>query len=382
MGKEAKSNIQKHSTVVQTARMSTHPFSVIERHRALSRPEFAVFDAIREAVPVVSAAIDKLIRLVGNFTIECDNKKAEKELAEFLKTVPTGVCTCGINSFLGIYLDSLLMYGTAVGEYILNEQRSVVALYNAPLKNIEIAQSENPFKYVVSVRESNGNLSAVRHPERLLITGANPTTDYPFGRSLLDGLPFVTSVLLKIYNSVGTNFERIGNLRYAVTYKPSESNDTAFGQDRATEIAREWSAAMSDKEGVRDFVAVGDVDIKVIGADNQILDTEVPAKQMLEQIIAKTGLPPFILGLSWSTTERMSKQQADILTSELEYYRELLNPVISKICRSWLYGEGYYCDFNVIWNDVTLQDEVEQARARLYRAQSAVLEKEGGGVQQ
>ena len=36
-------------------------------------------------------------------------------------------------------------------------------------------------------------------------------------------------------------------------------------------------------------------------------------RQILEQLVAKTGLPPFLLGLNWSTTERMSTQQADIL---------------------------------------------------------------------
>ena len=60
---------------------------------------------------------------------------------------------------------------------------------------------------------------------------------------------------------------------------------------------------------VRDFVAVGDVDIKVIGADNQVLDSQVPVRQILEQLVARTGIPPFMLGLSWSSTERMSTQQ-------------------------------------------------------------------------
>lgn len=62
---------------------------------------------------------------------------------------------------------------------------------------------------------------------------------------------------------------------------------------------------------------MGDVDIKVIGADNQILDSEVPVRQILEQLIARTGIPPFLLGLSWSSTERMSTQQADMMTSEI-----------------------------------------------------------------
>ena len=104
-----------------------------------------------------------------------------------------------------------------------------------------------------------------------------------------------------------------------------------MAQERSRQIAREWSAAMeAGRDGrVRDFVAVGDVDIKVIGADNQVLDSEVPVRQILEQLIARTGIPPFLLGLSWSSTERMSAQQADLLTSE-----------ITAIRRSWSLRSG------------------------------------------
>ena len=125
---------------------------------------------------------------------------------------------------------------------------------------------------------------------------------------------------------------------------------------------------------ISDFVAVGNVKIQTIGADNQILDSEVPVRQMLEQIVAKTGLPPFLLGLNWSSTERMSSQQADVLTSELESYRRILTPVIETVCRTYLRLNGCLSGLRVIWDDITLQDEVELARARLYHVQAALLE--------
>lgn len=76
---------------------------------------------------------------------------------------------------------------------------------------------------------------------------------------------------MKIYQSLGVNWERAGNVRFAVIYKPQgDIIDKLAAQERAQQIASEWSAAMqSGKNGaVRDFVAVGDVEIKVIGADN------------------------------------------------------------------------------------------------------------------
>ena len=122
---------------------------------------------------------------------------------------------------------------------------------------------------------------------------------------------------------------------------------------------------------IRDFVAVGDVDIKVIGAENQLFDTNVPVRQLLEQLVSKLSIPPFLLGLSWSSTERMSSQQADILTSELEYFRRLLTPVV-RLYLEIQYGLDEPVD--VEWDNINLQDEVELAEARLKNAQAKELE--------
>ena len=191
-------------------------------------------------------------------------------------------------------------------------------------------------------------------------------------------MPFVTDILLKTFNTIGTNWQRVGNLRYAVTYKPQNDGvDKAFAKERANQMANAWRDAMSSKDAVKDFVAVGDVKVSVIGADNQILDSEVPVRQLLEQIVAKTGLMPYMFGLSWSTTERMSSQQADVLTTELEAYRRIISPVIKKIGETYLKSLGIYREVSVEWSEITLQDETQSAQARLYNAQADNLLKEG-----
>lgn len=104
------------------------------------------------------------------------------------------------------------------------------------------------------------------------------------------------------------------------------------------------------------------------------MSCDIEVRHLLEQIVSKLGIPPFLLGLSWSSTERMSSQQADILTSELEFYRTLLNPVISKICRYFLRLEGLCDDFEIVWSNISLQDETELAQARLHNAQAMQIE--------
>jgi hypothetical protein len=275
-----------------------------------------------------------------------------------------------------VYLDSLLTYGNAVGEIVLAKGGGdIAALYNANLNDVQVSRAKSALSAEIRVRNGVG-FTPVKYPELVLFTPLSPPAGELLGVSLLRSLPFVAGILLKIYHSTGVNFQRIANLRYAVTYKPGNSGlDKAYAKDIADAIASEWSGAMqSSSSGViKDFVAVGDVDIKVIGADNQLIETEIPVRQMLEQIIAKLGIPPFMLGLHWSSTERMSAQQADILTSELESYRRSIENVMIKICETYLRLNGFGDSVNIIWDDINLQDEVETANARHIEAQTALL---------
>lgn len=332
-----------------------------------------MYKALREAIPIIDAAIGKIVRLVGGVQVKCSDKSAEKLLSDFLYTVPTGPVSSGIESFISSTVDRLLTYGTAVNEMVLDNSGKLTALYTAALDNLELSVDDNPLYPVI--RNQSGD--KVPYPERIMITALSPDPDSAYGNSLLKGLPFVSEVLLKIYNTIGVNFERLGNLRFAVTYRPSDAQ-AGISENRADEIASAWSDAMRDSSTVKDFVAVGDVDIKVIGGDAIMPDIEVPIRTLTEQIIAKTGLPPFLLGLTWSTTERMSSQQADILTSELEYYRTLITPAILKICRTFLRGEGYCCDLSLEWNNISLQDEITLAQAKLLHAQADKTIKETG----
>ena len=91
-------------------------------------------------------------------------------------------------------------------------------------------------------------------------------------------------------------------------------------------------------------------------------------------MISKLSIPPFLLGLNWSSTERMSSQQADILTSELEYYRRLMTPILRRIGLTFLRLNGIDSDISVEWANINLQDEEALAKARLYNAQAKQLE--------
>ncbi|MBE6838871.1 MAG: phage portal protein [Ruminococcus sp.] len=358
---------------VQTARRTADTdFNLPVRSEA----EYSLYDTLRKSVPIIDAAIIKTVRLVGGFTVKCTDSRYQDALDDFVGNVKVGMSGQSLQTFVDEYLDDLITYGNAVGEIVLSEGgESVAGLCNAEIRSIEVREGKNPLTADYYLRDGK-ETRLLTNPALIVFTALNPAPNQPYGVSVLRGLPYLSRILMRIYESVGQNFDRVGNVRYAVTYKPQDSADKAFAKERAEQIANEWSAGMQDSRNgqVRDFVAVGDVDIKVIGAENQMPDIQIPVRQLLEQITAKLGIPPFLLGLNWSSTERMSQQQTDILTSELEYYRRLLTPMIKKICRSFLRVQGSSADAEVIWNSINLQDETELAEARLKNAQAMEIE--------
>lgn len=338
--------------------------------------EHELYDALRSEIPILDACIGKIVRLTGDFKLKAENQSVQPLLDRFSLEVPVGISGVSINTFADMYLDSLLTYGKAVGEIITDKnQRTVSGLWVGDSTIFRVRQGSGRTDMCITQIYGDEE-SPVINPERMVYTTLNPSPKHPEGVSILRGLPSLSRILMRIYECIGQNFDRVGNVRYAVTYNPSDDGDKAFAKERAMEIAREWSNGMNAAKygSVKDFVAAGDVQIKVIGAENQLIDTEIPVRQLLEQMISKLSIPPFLLGLNWSSTERMSSQQADILTSELEYYRRLMTPILRRIGLTFLRLNGIDSDISVEWANINLQDEEALAKARLYNAQAKQLE--------
>ena len=362
------------AAAVQVRERGGHPFAALRGYMPLGGADAALYRSVREAVPIVDAAIGKLVRLSGGFRVLCEDERAQEELGEFLRTVNVGHAQVGFNAFLDKYLDSLLTNGRAVGEIVPDaEGREIAAVLCHRVEQLALREGETALDVRFCGYDAAGRLRELPRQELVLFTPLLPESENPYGVSLLRSMPFMAELLSRIYYAVGQNWERCGNVRFAVVYKPGDAPlEQSMAQERSRQIAREWSAAMeAGRDGrVRDFVAVGDVDIKVIGADNQVLDSEVPVRQILEQLVARTGIPPFLLGLSWSSTERMSTQQADLLTSEITAIRRSVEPALERIGELWVRLHGFGGRVKIDWEDINLQDIVEEAKAELYRAQA------------
>ena len=117
LGRKKKSN--KVAQAVQTA-APVSPFSVLNSYVPLRSGEYRLYAALREAVPIIDAAIDKTVRLIGGFEVKCGDNRAQEFLNSFLNNIRVNSTQAGIQSFLNSYLSQLLTYGNAVGEMVLN----------------------------------------------------------------------------------------------------------------------------------------------------------------------------------------------------------------------------------------------------------------------
>lgn len=281
-------SIKTVQTVLRETRNNSPIFS---RFAVQSRTERQLYTTLRESVPIIDAALCKIIRLIGGFKIVTSSAESQKIADSFVKNVRTNGEMMGLESFVLCYLDSLLTYGQAVGEIVPDSGgEGICALYNASLDDVEIRADSSPLKLAVYTL-GNGTVEEPKHPERIFATLLNPKPGTVCGTSILSGLPFVSSILLRIFESVKTNWERVGDIRFAVTLNP-DSNGSAVSRENAQAVADEWKKAMRS-DSVCDFVSVGDVSIKVIGAESDMPDCDIPVRHILEQIIAKLGIPPF-----------------------------------------------------------------------------------------
>ena len=234
------------AAAVQVRERGGHPFAALRGYMPLGGADAALYRSVREAVPIVDAAIGKLVRLSGGFRVLCEDERAQEELGEFLRTVNVGHAQVGFNAFLDKYLDSLLTNGRAVGEIVPDaEGREIAAVRCHRVEQLALREGETALDVRFCGYDAAGRLRELPRQELVLFTPLLPESENPYGVSLLRSMPFMAELLSRIYYAVGQNWERCGNVRFAVVYKPQgEEPDGALARERAELLAQEWSGAM------------------------------------------------------------------------------------------------------------------------------------------
>ncbi len=355
------------------------PFSELFSTYHIGKINMDLYDGIREAIPLMDVATTKLVRLIGGFRPVCENEQTRKELEKFIAGVKVNHLQKGLNSFVSQLADSAIVKGMGYGELVFNE--SLTDVYK--LQNVKANY--------VEIKSKQGEISLIQHLPGIVAQNVITELDNifclsfdnrdgnPQGYSLFYSLPFMSQVFTRIFKSIENAIWRVGDPTFMVIVEGGEGMDT----DDSLEVANNIQSQLTESFTARKTGKVqdvyggtsfgGKVDVKVLGAEGQIMDLEIPTRTVLEQLVTKTEFPPFMFGLyKWTSTERMSTHQNDMIVANIQENRKKLDPIINEILEKFLIVKGLTAhDFGIEWNPVNLMDETEKAKAEYLRAQAA-----------
>jgi len=381
------------------------------------------YSALREALGPLDGGIERLVTMDGILAVEGGNDKITGAIErDFLKNIPVNDLESGFQAFFAAQGDMMLEQGCAVGEMVMDARgKELIGLRLADSKGIvfhrdgtQLATWYRPPRYRLTSRRDGTDAieTVIRNngigagglsqgyltqqgflqldPATMVYAGYNSHADVPYGVSILRSIEFVSQLLVRIQNATGLTWDRFGDPIFHVLYQTK--NRALKGTDfdkRRDQLAKDFQQVMNTKRGGNsaDFVnAVGaddNVTIKVIGEGNQVLQMEMPAGHMLEQILAKFGLPSWMLGIQGArTSTALGDQQSEMViqASKTRFIRR--RPGLERVVATWLRGRGLTWkpgDWQITQNLPNLYDELKRAQAAFLQAQTQMMLR--GGMQ-
>jgi len=342
------------------------------------RQDLQLLRQLRELVPLLDMAIVWLRLLIGEPCIEAD-EPLKSDIEQFLEGLQVNRVQEGACNWLQTHIDNALLYGRAHAEVLLTNRRDEVfgLVEVAPLTT---ALHPHPDGYHMDVVQyANLGEPTVLDANRLITTVLDVRGDDPNGTSLLFGIPFIAEIWSKIVRNLGASWDRYGVPSLYVTWKqPENFNDPQGAITNAVMggVRGQLNTIAVDRANgkTQDLTLAGDFTIGVLGAQGEVMEFPMTSQALMEQICSKTRIPPFIFGLQWATTERMSTSQAILLNEVIESYQAALTPALMKFLTLRQAIVGRPGDFKLSWEHTSLQDRMEEARADWMDAQGTQID--------
>lgn len=378
------------------------------------------YESLREGIPIIDAAIRRLISLNGTIKIIGDNAAIVKELEDFCMAVPVNDTQKGIHAFLENFSNETFEQGFSISEFVATKDlKDISGLRVADSKQIIYRRNKAgkaepwyrysntgiygpvykdpsqlvdkilnaPYGYTVPY---DGWNEVKLNPSNVFYNSINNENSDPYGVSIIRSMEFVSQILMTIQNSMKSNFERFGDPSYHMHYKSSKGGDDAKYEVQRQAMEEAFVTVIDAKRHGRsgDFVTAGskdsEVNIKVIGSDNKIIDAKIPLRHVLEQLVAKTNLPAWMLGLYWSTTERMATLEIEAALQDAKIRQLAMYPEFLRLFSTYLAMRGHKWktvttsidkpgDWGFVFEIPNLRDMEARARANFLDAQAEMV---------
>jgi hypothetical protein len=345
-----------------------------------------LLEEMRRTVPILDRALHTLVELCGQVEFEgAERVKAETE--RWWKTVKVNQTMRGGQTFIESHLDMMLLYGKGVGEIVPAQgYRDVYALMNLDPRSIVFQVTDDPLFLLPLQRQHTNAFLQQLNPETVLVSTNGAHTDTPHGYSLFRSLPHVAQAARVIENATMQTWQRMGCPPLHINWEPMDATfkdpNGTFAAAVIAALKAGWNSAMAGRASLTkgsgntaaDYFTTGRVKVEVIGHDHTPLPLAETWRVFEEQLVAATGLPSWLLGFHWATTERMALQQSEVLMANIEAIRRHCQPQLDQLVDMRQRFAGKSGKVRACWSKIMVHDLVEQARGRAYNSQARAAE--------
>ena len=343
--------------------------------------QYAVIDKMVRNIPFLDVGLRKFGRMVNGFGVLADNDTLQEGLDEFLASVEVDWIQKGFRSYESRLVRELMQYGLALGEVVLDDPgREIACLVNINSPEVRLKREENA--WIIGQQDCHSTIPTFFENQELLQYNlSNPEGDSPLGTPLLRSAPWVADIVMQMERSLKQMWWRSGAPSFHISAEIDPENlGPTVGQTDIDNIRSglesNWNDGMEQRftgTGIPDFITAGTfkLNFAAIGADVKELDFQIPFRSLMEQVLSTIELAPFMLGIQWATTERLSQQQGDAVVACVDDVRAELEPDYLMICELFQQLSGMRGSFKAKWQEFSLQDRVENARAESIEAVAA-----------
>ena len=376
----------------------------------------ALYEAMREALPMVDGAIGMLVTLDGIVRVEGDDAALVAEIDAWMQAVKVNDAEIGLQAFYESQGNEIYEQGFAIGEWTAAKgAKGVERLRVADSKGVMFLRDGDALRMFYRATppkpSTQAGLQAAegllrRTPgltagalteqdyrevdaRRVVYAVNRPEADNPYGTSMLRGLEVTCDTMLRIQTALGRTWTRWGDPSHHIAYKTKNGKVTGEELERRKErLAQELAAVLAGKErgNSADFVtATGMLDeiaVNPLGASQVVLDAEQPLKHVTEQVCARFGLPPWLLGVDGTVGAGQAERQSELVLQASKTRWERRKPGLEALVathlrllgRTWKLGA-----WRLVQDLPNLQDMMKIAQANFLNAQASMV---GGSGEQ
>lgn len=338
--------------------------------------DLLLYEQLINTVPILNAALTKTVELIGTAYFEHADDAVEAELQDWLDNVPVNRTQKGFVNWQNTWMLDHLTYGRAHAEIIPSAgMRDIGAIQELHPRTIAYRSTPGVYDVDIVQWQVGRGEQVTLNPATIVTATYDVRTDNPYGSSLLYGIPFVGEIIADMMFNCGETWRRFGTPTLWCNVELPETLNDPEGEV-SNRVTSRMLAQMRDvqirrsKHDVADFCTTGKVSLQVMGAQGEFMEFTLPFRTILEQVVAKTGLPPMLLGLQWQAGERIGADQAKLLSARIDAIRKALEPKLLYIVRLRQALAGKPTDVKLCWKAPTLMDALMTAQAELTQAQA------------